>query len=131
LPTPCTALGAARKKLSGGKMKKLALSMMILMSGSMAFADQCAYVSQDTAKKALKMIVESNTIQTLCEPCGETKAQTLDVKAIGANDVSYQGFWQVSVNNKGVDLAYTFVNGLNVAQLVGCPTEGVSPSIKK
>jgi hypothetical protein len=112
-------------------MKKLALASMILMTSSMAFADQCAFVSQDTAKKALKMISDLSSIQTLCEPCGETKPQTIDIKSIGAGDVNYQGFWQVSVNGKGLDLAYTYLNGLNVAQLVNCPSQGVSSSIKK
>ncbi len=111
-------------------MMKLVLLLGIVSFSSVSMADQCAYVTKAQAKAALKMVLETTTLQTLCEPCGETAAKKVTYKDVGVRDVKYQGYWELQVDGAGLDLAYTYVNGLNLAQLVGCPATRVSPSIK-
>ncbi len=111
-------------------MMKLMLLLGIVSSSSVAMADQCAYITKAQAKAALKMVLETTTLQTLCEPCGESVAKKTTYKEVGVRDVKYQGYWELQADGKGLDLAYTYVNGLNLAQLVGCPANGVSASIK-
>lgn len=111
-------------------MKKLMLVIGLLSISSVSMADQCSYVAKAQAKLALKMVLETTTLQTLCEPCGETIAKKVAYKDVGVRDVNYQGYWQLHADGKGLDLAYTYVNGLNLAQLVGCTATGVSASLK-
>lgn len=113
------------------KMLTLAFGFAVAMTtASLAMADQCAYITKAQAEKALKAVLETTKVQTLCEPCGESKPQTLAVKSIGIRDVNYQGYWELFANDKGLDLAYTYVNGLNLAKFAGCSANGVSLSIQ-
>jgi len=112
-------------------MKKALLITIITLSSVSAFADQCAYISKAHAQKAVKALLETEKVQSLCEPCGETKAQTITVESLGLRKAGYENYSEVVINNKGIDLAYTYVNGMNLAKLVGCTADGVSPSILK
>ena len=46
--------------------------------------------------------------------------------------VGYQNFWQLSINNQGIDLAYTYIPStvkqktINLAALAGCTAQDVS-----
>jgi len=111
-------------------MKKLLTIAILSLFFGNAFADQCHYVNKKQAQAALKIALETKTIQTLCEPCGENIAQSLSIKSIGIADVDFQGYWELQVNGQGLDLAYTYVNGMNLATLVSCSTTSVSKSIK-
>jgi hypothetical protein len=111
-------------------MKKAILISIVSLCSASAFADQCAFITKTQAEKAVKAIIETQSVQGLCEPCGETKAQNIQVDSVGLRKAGYQDFSEVVINNKGIDLAYTYVNGLNLAKLVGCSAQGVSSSIK-
>lgn len=111
-------------------MKSLIVTTLLLLLSSAAFADQCAYITKTQAEKAVKVLIETQTVQSLCEPCGESKALTVQVNSIGLRKAGYQSYSEVVINDKGIDLAYTYINGLNLAKLVGCPTQGVSFSLK-
>lgn len=111
-------------------MKRILMVIGLMSISSVAMADQCAYITKAQAKQAVKMVVETTTLQTLCEPCGETVAKKVTYKEVGVRDVNYQGYWELQADGKGLDLAYTYVNGLNLAQLVGCKATGVSLSLK-
>ena len=41
-----------------------------------------------------------------------------------------QNTYEVVVNGQGIDLAYTFVNGINLGIVLNCPAEGVSSFLK-
>jgi len=110
-------------------MKFTTLALSIFAFAAQASADQCSYVSRETAAKALRIVMEANSVQTYCEPCGDRGAVYVDVKSFGMADVNYQGYWEMQINGLGVDLAYTYVNGMNLAAIVACPAEGVSRSI--
>lgn len=112
-------------------MKKIVLIALASMMSLSVMADQCAYITKEQAKEALKIAIDANKVESLCEPCGETQAKELEVKSIGISDVDYEGYWELQINGSGVDLAYTYVNGMNLAKLSACEATGVSETIGK
>lgn len=73
------------------------------------------------------------SLYKLCEPCGETTPQPTTIAALAMETVNYQNFWQVKVNDEGIDLAYVFVdsgidgNFINLAAVADCSATRVSP----
>lgn len=110
-------------------MKNALVSGLVFLASASALADQCAYVEKSQATAALRIALETSTIEALCEPCGETVPVTLQVTSIGIEDAQFQDFWKLMINGKNADLAYTYVNGLNLAKLVSCPATGVRSSL--
>ncbi|WP_107669069.1 hypothetical protein [Cyanothece sp. BG0011] len=108
---------------------------IISFSTQMAYADQCSYIDQEQGLKAASFLKLNQLIYLFCEPCGETTPQPVTIQSISVGTVGYQDYWQVSINNQGVDLAYTYVPSsvgekpINLAALAGCPAEDVSPFI--
>ncbi|MGK7940391.1 MAG: hypothetical protein AB4062_09625 [Crocosphaera sp.] len=98
-------------------------------------ADQCSYVDKEQALKAATFLRLNQLIYLFCEPCGETRPQPVTIQSISVGTVGYQNFWQLSINNQGVDLAYTYIPStieekfINLAALSGCPAQDVSPFI--
>ena len=111
-------------------MKKIIVSSLIVFIGSISFADQCAFISKTQAEKAVKALLDTQSVQSLCEPCGETSAKIISVNSLGLRKANFKNFSEVVINEKGIDLAYTYVNGLNLAKLVGCTAHDVSSSLK-
>lgn len=118
-------------------MKKF-LVMISLLSSFSAFADQCAWNSLSDSKSA-KSLIKDNDIILWCQACSEArpsnifKVVDIDVsKPANGNELS------VVLSNQTVeslDLAYTYVRTssdifANVAQLVGCPSEGATTFIQ-
>lgn len=111
-------------------MKNLIIVTTITLVSAFSFADQCAYISKAQAKKAVKILLDAKSVKSLCEPCGETNPETVKVESLGLRKAGYQNYSEVVINDKGIDLAYTYVNGKNLAMLSGCPVQDVSPTIK-
>lgn len=109
-------------------MKKILLTSIISLISTAAFADQCAVVNAQMTSKALSVLKDAQTVHEFCEPCGDVRAQKLFIR-----NVSYRAYdksnFEILINGKSIDLAYTYVNGLNLAKIVGCPTIRVSPAI--
>jgi hypothetical protein len=110
-------------------MKNVVISIVMVLASSISLADQCAYISKEQAIEAVQILSKTNSVQILCELCGDTEATTLDVKTFGMRSAGYQNYSEVVINDLGIDLAYTYVNGVNLALLVKCPTQGVRPSL--
>lgn len=124
-------------------MKKsiLALSTLFLMSATLmnAYADQCSYITAESAKTAAKLIKLSQKnaggILEICQPCGEanptkTVATTVTIGRTGVEDVPSE----ILVNGDGIDLAYAYVaispkTWVNLAMLSGCAAQDVSQFI--
>ena len=72
------------------------------------------------------------TIYKLCEPCGETTPTPIIIESLSAGSVGYEDYWQVEVNDSGVDLAYIFIDSglgnqpINLAAVSGCPASSIS-----
>ncbi len=113
------------------KIISLAITI-ILFSTHIAYADQCSYVDKEQALKAASFLKLNQLIYRLCEPCGQTQPQPVTIQSISVGTVGYQNFWQLSINNQGVDLAYTYVPSslgqkpINLAALAGCRAQDVS-----
>lgn len=113
-----------------------ALLSILLLSSVSAWADQCQALSKDQAEAAVKELLAAQKIQTLCEPCGDAVPETLDVFSVLSglslnkgisNDNAYHEV-VVSARHKGwvgLDAAYTYVDGVNLASKIGCETQGV------
>lgn len=118
-------------------MKISAVVLAILAFSAHASADQCQLVDRAKAAKALRVLTRATTVQTFCAPCGDRAVVLVDVKKISMenrNTQGYwesQGYWEVKINDQGIDLAYTYVNGTNLAMMVGCPAQGVSASVPR
>ena len=120
-------------------MKNLAVLLSLTLLSVSAFADQCAYVTADSAKTAVRLISlskkNSGGVLALCQSCGETEPQQvavnqIDISATGVADVPAE----VSINGQGIDLAYTYVNmgqgrWFNLAKLSSCEVRGESKYI--
>ncbi|MDJ0842902.1 hypothetical protein [Crocosphaera sp.] len=106
-----------------------------LFSTQIAYGDQCSYVNKGQALKAATFLKLNQLIYLFCEPCGETVPQPVTIQSISVGTVSYEDFWQLSINDRGVDLAYTYIPSslgqkpINLAALAGCPARDVSPFI--
>ena len=117
-------------------LKIISLAITItLFSTQIAYGDQCSYVDKEQALKAASFLKLNQLIYLFCEPCGETTPQPVTIRSISVGTVGYQNFWQLSINNQGVDLAYTYIPSslgekpINLAALAGCPAQDVSPFI--
>lgn len=108
-------------------MKKLFVTAVLLL-GSTVFADQCNWVTKNQAERAARILAETERVQSYCEPCGVMPSYMIipSVRIQKTEDIIH---YQVIVGKKAIDLAYTYVNGLNLAKLVGCPTQDVSSAI--
>lgn len=111
-------------------MNKTMLILVLSLISGIAFADQCSYISNRQAKKAVRALIGAQYIHTFCEPCGDTKAQIVLADSVSLRKTGIEKTWEVLINQQGIDLAYIYVDGLNLAKVVSCPTEGVSPTLK-
>lgn len=97
-----------------------------------ALADQCSYISKQQAINALERLQVGKNIYKFCEPCGEKLPQPIRINSLSATTVNFENYWQVKVNNVGIDLAYTYVNSrnsdrwINLAAAIDCPARNVS-----
>ena len=111
----------------------LLISSYILLFSLPVLADQCSYISKEQALTSLSRLNVGQTLYLFCEPCGEKFPTSTVIESLSTATVGYQDFWQVKVNKKGIDLAYTFVESgidnylLNLAAIAGCPAKEVSP----
>lgn len=112
------------------------LAATILTMTTLAQADQCQLISVEQAAKALNHIKPASEFVAFCEPCGDNdfykqEIQTVDDLKVKKDNFDSQTYWEISLNNKSIDLAYTFIRTadgsfLNMSKLADCPSEGVS-----
>jgi hypothetical protein len=118
---------------------KLLATLFLLTLSMNSFADQCQYVTAESATTATKLISlskkNSGGVLNLCQNCGEKTPTEIRVNQI---DISSTGVTEapaeVSVNGVGIDLAYTYVNisagtWVNLGKLSNCPVTGASEFI--
>ena len=102
-----------------------------------ALADQCSYITKEQGLNALSRLDLNQTIYLLCEPCGETTPEPLTIETLSMETVNYQDFWQIKANDRGIDLAYVFIdsgiegNLINLAAISDCEATSVSPILSQ
>lgn len=106
-------------------VRKTLLLLMLICCLSPVFADQAAYVSKAKALEAVEVINKTKILKKFCAPCGDTSAFVVAVSDSKASYTNFSDYWEVKVNNRGIDLAYTYVsvNGKwrNLAMILKLP----------
>lgn len=94
------------------------------------FSDQHFHVSEAIAKKAFSLLQNYQKLYFFCEPCGDKTAKETGVSNYGYNPIR-QGnsyVYEVTINNKPIDLAYTYFKyknrWKNVANHLGLTVSG-------
>ena len=125
---------------------KFFLFTLTLATSFSALADQCAW-NKFTDAKSAKDLLKGNEIIQWCQNCGQKEpSNILKVADVNVKQPA-NGYFELSVKYDNgitdqIDLAYTYVRTAsdvftNVAQLVGCPSEGATtfiqtgPGVKK
>lgn len=112
-------------------LKKIAVVVVLaLMLPLVALADQAAYITQAEAQKAVALLKNHKQIKHYCAPCEDKTIETEDIGNLDAAPAGYQNYWEVKVNNKGIDLAYVYFQTKdgkwkNVAKELDIKVEGV------
>jgi len=116
-------------------MKSMAIAFALVTGvATSAHADQCQLVDSGTAVRALQLLHDHPNVVTYCEPCGDRAPSDVTNAAWVATERDRSGSYQVVIDRREVDLAYTFVQTDpdrfdNLAQLAGCPVSGVSTTL--
>ena len=112
------------------------LALVTALSARAAHADQCQWLDDRAiAKRAVRQIVNHPDYVEFCEPCGDAapgeprRANRVDLRALDRHAV------ELTIDGESVDLAYIYVKVSNrqfrnLAMLAGCPTMGVSSSLR-
>lgn len=114
----------------------LIAAIMSFAISEIAYADQCQLIKREYVNNALQHIKLGSIIVKHCEPCGDKdfhgQAKHL-VNSISAEktQLSNKPLWEVKINGKGVDLAYTYIETgdgtyVNLSKLSYCPSNDVS-----
>lgn len=97
-------------------------------------ADQAAYVTKANADRAIELLKNTQTVKSYCAPCSDVVAKSIAVTNVTSADANFQGFWEVSINGQGEDLAYLYFldkgKWRNVAIALGIPVEEVPEFIE-
>ena len=107
------------------------MTFTLLMTSTLAWADQCSTLPADKAQQAYKIIdkfIKSNEIAVLdiyCEACRDDYPIAIVADSVDIKEFQVKGYKEVLINDKNVDLAYLYLNGENIAKMVGCKTMGV------
>lgn len=106
------------------------------------FADQFAYIGEDLAQRAVKLLSSHKEVYLLCEPCGQKTGEfrsfsTARVKAVeipAEINPESETYSEVYIDNLALDLAYVYVHvnnqWKNLAIELGEKPTGVSDTIK-
>ena len=101
---------------------------------STSLADQAAYIEKNDAVAAKALLQESTTIKSFCAPCGDKNSVSIPVKSLDVAYTNHQNYWELRINDQGVDLAYTYylVNHKwrNVAMSIGLTVSEVPEFIE-
>ena len=111
--------------------KHIVMTFMLLMFSGFTWADQCSTLPKEKALQAKKIIssfIKTNEIAVIdiyCQACMFTYPQVLVADSVELKDFQVRGYQEVIVNNEPVDLAYMYINGENLASMIGCKAVGV------
>jgi hypothetical protein len=132
--------------LSNSWCLKLFVGVSLVLPAFPASADQCMLVPKQQAIAAMSRLEPGQTIYSLCELCGERKPQPIMIKTIELINDPSSKLWQIKVNDREIDLAYTYVRSqdfntrssrdridtnsqINLSIIAKCPAKGFTPII--
>jgi hypothetical protein len=133
-------------KLSSGWCLKLSIGLSLLLPAIPANADQCMLIPKSQAIAAMSRLEPGQKIYSLCELCGERKPQPITIKTIELINDPGSKLWQIKINDRQIDLAYTYIRSqnfndsrspdaietnsqINLSIIAKCPAKGFTPII--
>ncbi|AXK73165.1 hypothetical protein DWG18_13320 [Lysobacter sp. TY2-98] len=113
-----------------------------------AWADQFEYLSLPQAQVALRHIRAGDVVHHFCAPCGDERSERMTVRQLGIDrvwdargsskvyrDGDRHGYWELLLNDVGVDLAYVYVRDgarwRNLADMLGLHPTNVPAVLPK
>ena len=112
------------------------LACGLLTASAFTYADQCQLIPVDQVSRALNYLKPASQFVKFCEPCGDKdfhkqNVQTVNSLSVNKDEILNEDLWEISVNGRGIDLAYTFLRTadgsyLNMSKLADCPSQSVS-----
>ncbi len=73
------------------------------------WADQAAFLQRQQAVRAGNQVDLDQEVRLYCRPCGDEWAESLIVTQIGISPAGYEDYFELWLNERSVDLAYTYV----------------------
>jgi hypothetical protein len=133
-------------KLLDGIFLKIFVGLSVIIPAIPANADQCMMIPKQQAIAAMSRLEPGQTIYSLCELCGERKPQPITIKTIELINDPSSKLWEIKVNGREIDLAYTYVRSqdfntrnprdaietnsqINLSIIAKCPAKGFTPII--
>jgi hypothetical protein len=113
-------------------MNKYLLIISLLVTSTVSYADQCSVLPTKSAlmaKVILSEHVKSNSIAVIdsyCESCRDETPKPIVIDSIELKDFQIAGFKEIFINNKKIDLAYIYLEGVSIAGKIGCKAFGIS-----
>jgi hypothetical protein len=131
-------------RLPNRLLSTISIALGLLIPAISAHADQCMLIPKQQALAAMTRLEPGETIYSLCELCGEKQPQPIVIKTIELVNDPGTKLWQVKINDRGIDLAYTYVRSndlndrqpksiaptnsqINLSILAKCPATGFTP----
>ena len=89
---------------------------------AMALADQCSYVSKATVLKAMDILQNVNTFIEYCPLCDDFMPIKKTIVSLRYEPIKLQSdtVYEIYINDTPVDLAYTYINGINLGVKLKC-----------
>ena len=116
------------------KKKLMILFIWGATLGTGLYADQAAWISRRNANLAVKCVNEGSRIRLFCQPCGDKTWREITVLSSESRK-ELGSYYQVYVNGRGIDLAYTYVRSKgvwrNLARILRIKVSGVDTVLGK
>tara|TARA_B100000886_G_C20350218_1_gene460526 strand:+ start:284 stop:613 length:330 start_codon:yes stop_codon:yes gene_type:complete len=109
-------------------MRKIIFICIFLFSLS-SYADQCQLINKKQALQGLSLMANAEKIHWFCEFCGDLAPKELEIKSISIEKSEIGDLWLIRLNNSSIDLAYTYVNRMNLSKILNCDSFGVAISL--
>lgn len=101
-------------------MKKIFAFFVVGLLPWMAVADQCAYVSQEIADNAMKILQKTDNYIDFCALCEDSFPIKIDIKSVEYKKVKDHDLYELYINDKPIDLAYTYIQDINLGVKLKC-----------
>lgn len=90
-------------------MKNVKKIISTLIFINILFSDQAAYLTKEQAILASQYLEIGIVIADFCLPCGDQYAKLIKVETVDISFTGYENFFEILLNGKGIDLAYTYI----------------------
>ena len=111
---------------------KIAWILFTIITMTKAYGAQCKFLPKEKARSAIRLIQKLQkedkipVLDLYCESCRDTTPKPIVIDIVRADPFQVKGYLAVKVNGSNLDLAYTYIKGENLAQIVGCKTKNIS-----